>query len=166
MRPKRVTPPQPKSREQALNSLMALCARAEKSSGDAYRLMTKWGVAPEDQEAVVERLRSERFIDDERFTRLFVGEKSRLNGWGSYKIRMELARKGVAEDIIAEGLESLDRESQRTRLEELLQRRMRSVKYNSKYHLRDKLMRYGASLGYDFDLVSDSVRGAISEIDI
>lgn len=156
-----VTPPQPKSREQALNSLMALCARAERSSGDAYRLMTKWGVAPQEQEWVLGELCRERFIDDERYTRLFIGEKSRLNGWGAYKIRVELQRKGVASDIIEEGLLSLDRESQRERLCELLQRRMRSLKYDSKYQLQDKLMRYGASRGYDIGLVGDCVREVI-----
>ncbi|MEG1612521.1 MAG: RecX family transcriptional regulator, partial [Alistipes sp.] len=34
----------PKTPEQALTSLMRLCARAEKSSGDALRLMRTWGV--------------------------------------------------------------------------------------------------------------------------
>ncbi|MBO5984337.1 MAG: RecX family transcriptional regulator, partial [Rikenellaceae bacterium] len=51
-----------KSAEQALSSLMRLCARAERSSGDARRLMATWGVAEQDREKVLQRLKAERFI--------------------------------------------------------------------------------------------------------
>ncbi len=164
MRPKRVTQPQPKSPEKALSSLMALCARAERSSGDARRLMSRWGVERPDQEVILERLIKERFIDDQRYAAAYVREKLNLNGWGVYKIRAELIRKGITEEIISEQLSQLDREQMRTRLDELLTKRSRSVKYNSKYHLRDKLIRYGASLGYDFSTVSEAVQRTLSQL--
>jgi regulatory protein len=47
MLPKKATIKRPKSAEQALSSLMRLCARAERSSGDALRLMARWEVAQE-----------------------------------------------------------------------------------------------------------------------
>ncbi len=165
MRPKRVTTPQPKSPEKALSSLMALCARAERSSGDARRLMSRWSVERADQEVILQRLIKDRFIDDERYAAAFVREKLNLSGWGAYKIRAELSRKGISESIIAEQLSQLDGDQMRTRLDELMAKRARSVKYNSKYHLRDKLTRYGASLGYDFSVVSESVRTTLSRID-
>ncbi|MFR9619806.1 MAG: regulatory protein RecX [Rikenellaceae bacterium] len=165
MRPKRVdNAPRPKSAEQALTSLMALCARAERSSGDARRLMSRWGVAKEEQEGVLARLIKERFIDDQRYATAFVREKTNLNGWGRYKIRAELQRKGVAATIIDEELSHIDRDEMSERLDTLLAKRARSVKYNSKYHLRDKLIRYGASLGYDFATVSEAVQKRIAAI--
>lgn len=43
-----------KTAEQALRSLMNLCARSEKCSGDALRLMRGWGVSDaEDRKSVV-----------------------------------------------------------------------------------------------------------------
>ena len=42
--------PRTKTPEQALAALMRLCARAEKSEGDARRLMRGWGVAEKDAE--------------------------------------------------------------------------------------------------------------------
>ena len=41
-----------KSPEQALASLMRLCSRAEKSSGDARRLMARWGAGEVDRDAL------------------------------------------------------------------------------------------------------------------
>lgn len=153
-----------KSPQQALNSLMALCAKAEKSSGDARRLMTQWGVAKEEQEGLLERLLKDRFIDDERYAAAFVREKTRLNGWGAYKIRMQLGLKGVAKEIIDAELEGLDRDAVSEKLEEMIRKRARSTKYETIYQLKDKLMRYGAGRGHDYGSVADAVNKVMREL--
>ena len=61
-----------KTPEQALVSLMNLCAKSEKCTGDARRLMRGWGVAAADAEKVLQRLVNERFIDDSRYAEAFV----------------------------------------------------------------------------------------------
>ena len=73
-----------KNAEQALASLMRYAARAERSSGDAMRLMHTWGVPEADRRRSLDRLMAERFIDDERFAEAFVRDKRRLSGWGVY----------------------------------------------------------------------------------
>ena len=72
-----------KTPEQSLQSLMRMCARSERSSGDALRLMKRWGVADEDARKVLQRLQNERFIDDSRFAEAFVRDKINLSGWGA-----------------------------------------------------------------------------------
>ena len=84
-----------KSPEQALASLMRLCARAEKCESDARRLLRGWGIGEEEASRIVERLIRDRFIDDGRYAAAFVREKLRLSGWGEYKIRAALTRKGI-----------------------------------------------------------------------
>ncbi len=154
-----------KSPEQALNSLMALCAKGEKSSGDARRLMTQWGVDKAEQEGVLERLLRDKFIDDERYAAAFVREKTRLNGWGKYKIRLQLGLKGVAKEIIDAELEGLDEGYMGEKLEELLRKRLRTTKWDTKWQLREKLTRYGAGLGYDFGAVGEAVGKVIATIE-
>ena len=58
--------------------------------------MRGWGVAEKDAEQVLGRLVRDRFIDDSRYAEAFVREKLRLSGWGEYKIRTALQRKGVS----------------------------------------------------------------------
>ncbi|MFI3289206.1 MAG: regulatory protein RecX [Rikenellaceae bacterium] len=154
-----------KSPEEALRSLMALCARAERSSGDAYRLMTRWGVDRAEQPKVLERLIKERFIDDERFAAAYIRDKINLSGWGKFKIQRQLLQKGIAKEIIEEQLAELNRDDMTERLEQLLSRKIRTTKYNTKHQLKDKLIRYGASLGYDFSSVNEAVNRAISDIE-
>ena len=124
-----------KTPDEALAALMRLCARAEKSEGDARRLMRGWGVAEKDAEQVLGRLVRDRFIDDSRYAEAFVREKLRLSGWGEYKIRTALERKA------------------------------RTVKYASPYELKTKLIRYGLSLGYDYEAVMDAASAMVRETD-
>ena len=140
-----------KSATQALSSLMRLCARAERSTGDAKRLMATWGVPEGERAGVLQRLIDDRFIDDRRYAEAFVREKSNLSGWGEYKIRAALMRKGVAAEIIAEALRLIDNAQNIERLHDKLSKRMRTVKYSSSYDLRNKLIRSGLSLGFSMD---------------
>ncbi|MFR6557095.1 MAG: hypothetical protein ACLURY_03665 [Alistipes putredinis] len=45
-----------KTPEQAYAALIRLCARSEKSSGDALRLMQRWGVKPSARQGVLQKL--------------------------------------------------------------------------------------------------------------
>jgi len=155
-----------KTADEALASLMRLCARAERSSGDALRLMRQWGVDEAQREGVLRRLVAARFIDDERYAEAFVREKINLSGWGAYKIRQALQRKGIDRRTIDTALSSLDGGQMRDRLTERLARKLRTVKYSSPYDLRSKLMRHALSLGYDFDTAADAVAAVMRDIPV
>ena len=141
-----------KTAEQALQSLMRECARSERSSGDALRLMKRWGLSDEDAAKVLARLQAECFIDDSRYAEAFVRDKLNLSGWGAYKIKMALRTKGVSKEIIEEIVAPmLDEADMKERLEEIMVRRMRSLKYSSPYDAKTKLIRFAASRGYDME---------------
>jgi regulatory protein len=149
-----------KTAEQALAALMFMCARAEKSSGDALRLMRLWQVPEADRAPVLDKLLAQKFIDDSRYAAAYVREKSRLNGWGEYKIRQQLAQKGIARDVADEALRQLD--DIPARLDEMLARKMRTLRAKDDFELRGKLFRYGMSLGYGYDDVMQTLERVIS----
>lgn len=156
----------PKSAQQALQSLMRLCARSEKSLGDALRLMQQWQVPQAERQGVLERLVKERFIDDGRYAEAYVREKSRLSGWGARKIAMQLRQKGVSQAIIDDALRQLDSNVELPRLVDKLRRKIRTTKYTSDYELRGKLMRYALSLGFDYDIAQRAVEDSLEEQDL
>ena len=108
--------PRTKTPEQALSSLMRMCARAEKCSGDALRLMRRWGLSDADARGVLERLTRERFIDDVRYAEAYVREKMRFSGWGHHKIRAALRAKSLSPAIIESALAQLSPENNSDRL--------------------------------------------------
>lgn len=162
---KSLKPKRTKTPEQALAALMRLAARSEKSSGDALRLMQNWGVDPSARQGVLQRLINDKFIDDRRYAEAFVRDKMRFSGWGVFKLRAALRNKGISTDIVEDVLRMLDSNNMADRLRERLERKMRTTKYTTRYDLKTKLMRYGASLGYDFESVGDVVDTLISEIE-
>lgn len=149
------TPHEPKTKtaEQALNALMRLCSKAEKSSGDALRLMYRWGVPIAERQGVLDKLVEMRFIDDARYAEAYTREKSQLAGWGARKIAQNLYQKGVSKDIVAKTLAMLESDDQRAMLEKRLQRKLPAIKATTDYERRGKLLRYALSLGYDYDMV-------------
>ena len=154
-----------KTPEQALRSLMHLCAKSEKSSGDALRLMRGWGVEPAAAQQVLATLIAQRFIDDSRYAAAYVREKVRLGGWGSFKIRAALAAKGISRETIAEALGQFDRQEVNSRLAEMLLRKRKAMKGVEGYELKNKLMRYGMGLGYEYEAVADAVERLMNNKD-
>ncbi len=154
-----------KTPEQALASLMRLCAKAERSSGDALRLMRRWGISDADSRRVLERLVADRFIDDRRYAEAFVREKMRLSGWGAYKIGATLRTKGIAQAIITQAMEQFADADVRERLSELLARRLRTLKAKSPFDARAKLVRYAVSQGYDYATARECAEAAVPASD-
>lgn len=153
-----------KTPQQALQSLMRMCARSERSSGDALRLMKRWGVADDEARKVLSRLQAERFIDDARYAEAFVRDKLNLSGWGAYKIKMSLRAKGVSRDIIEEVVAPMLEETDMTeRLEEMMQRKLRTLKYSSPYEAKTKLIRFAASRGYDMEQAVECASKIVEE---
>lgn len=154
-----------KTAQQALQSLMRECARSERSSGDALRLMKRWGLSDEDAHRVLARLQADRFIDDGRYAEAFVRDKLNLSGWGAFKIKSALRAKGVSNDIIEEVVSPmLEATDMAERLEEIMLRRMRTLKYKSPYDAKTKLIRFAASRGYNMEEAIESASRVVKDV--
>ena len=147
MQPAELKKRRDKTPEQALAALMRLCARAEKSESDARRLMRGWGLA------------------DSRYAEAFVREKLRLSGWGAYKIRTALQRKGIRKELVDAALAQAGGTDMGQRLAQMLARKARTVKAATPYDLKTKLIRYGLSLGYEYEAVIETASAMVRETD-
>ena len=152
-----------KTPEQALRSLMNLCVKTERSEFDVRRLLERWGIAAEERQRIVDTLVRDRFVDNRRYAEAYVREKVRFSGWGRFKIRAALRAKRIDESIIEEALGQVDGASMREKLEHRLQMKMARTRARDEYDLRGKLLRYGAGLGFDTDMVLEVVEHLLAE---
>lgn len=104
---------------------MNVCAKSERAISDVRRSLTRWGVAPEQHQPIIDRLVRERFIDEARYAEAYVREKLNLSRWGVRKIRAALKAKRIPEQTIDEALAQADPQKLGTKLEESLRRKMR-----------------------------------------
>ena len=150
--------PKTKTAQQALQSLMRLASRSEKSTGDALRLMRTWGVPEAEQRGVLDKLIADRYIDNRRYAEAYTREKSQLAGWGERKIAMQLRLKGVERETISTVLaELMADDSMAERLRDKLEKKLRTVKAANDYELRGKLLRYALGLGYEYDMAAEVI---------
>lgn len=153
---------QPKAvgEEEALQKLATLCAQAEHSSGEMRERMQRWLLPAEVQDRILEKLIEERFVDDERFARLFVRDKLRFDRWGQRKLEQALRKKGVARNIIAQTLEAVPVADYVAALRPLLDSKRTTVKASSDYERNQKLLRFALSRGFTFDIIRLCLDGA------
>ena len=155
----------PITEQEALHKLSALCARAEHSSGEMLEKMRRWQLPEDARERVLDRLIDEKFVDDERFARLFVREKIRFDRWGRRKIEQALYQKGVASDISRRVLDEVDDEAYVAELKKLIAAKRRSVQAESDYELRAKLTKYALGRGFDYNVIRQCIDGADELLD-
>jgi regulatory protein len=143
--------------EQALRRLAAYCSRAERCIWDVRRKMDEWEISPGQQNQIIQKLQKEKFLDEERYCKAFVNDKTRYNRWGIYKIRYELKKKQISESLIQEVLKTVDPEENRERLRQLIEQKKKTVKGKNEWEIRQKLLRFAASRGFsqeDIDLAT------------
>ena len=155
----------PITEQEALQKLSALCARAEHSSGEMLEKMRRWQLSEDARERVLDRLIDEKFVDDERFARLFVREKIRFDRWGRRKIEQALYQKGVASDISHRVLDEVDDEAYVAELKKLIAAKRRSVQAESEYEMRAKLTKYALGRGFDYNVIRQCIDGADELLD-
>ena len=146
-----------KSEKEAYLTLAALCAQAEHCQWEMLEKMRRWEVPEEAQARVMQRLVSERYVDDERYARAFVKDKIRYNKWGRRKVDQALWQKHIDEDIRKRVLDEVDDEEYLGVLRPLLKQKRKSTKANSDYELNQKLMRFAMGRGFTFDIIRQCI---------
>ena len=142
-----------KTEQEAYLQLAAACAQAEHCEQEMRDKMKRWGMAPEAQNRVVERLTKERYIDNERYARAFVKDKVRYNTWGRRKVQQALWMKRIDDDIQQRVLDEIDDEEYLKVLVPLLKQKRKSIKAANDYALNQKLVRFALSRGFDYGII-------------
>ena len=104
----------------------------------------KKGVSPEVTARVFDRLVEKGYIDDEKFTRYWVENRSLTKGASKRKLQAELRAKGVDAGTIDHFLSESER-SDSSELQKII------LKKQARYPDRQKFMQYLARQGFSYD---------------
>jgi regulatory protein len=111
----------------------------------------------------VDRLRAQRYVDDEAFARWWVEQRERFKPRGHRALRTELAQKGVGRDVVdlvlGERAPDADVEQARRALSRPLTRwaDMPDAEKRRKIHT------YLAARGFDYDTIDEVMRREVVE---
>ena len=118
------------TKEKALEALASYCSVSERCIWEVQRKLDRWEILENDCKTITAKLIKEGFIDERRYCRAYVNDKSKYDKWGSNKIRYELEKRNIPDDIIQEALSSIPPEENQERLVNLLAAKRNRSKEN------------------------------------
>ena len=139
--------------EKYLHRAQQLCSQREYCSYDIRLKLKEKGVEPEETEQVIATLIQQNYLNEERYIRAFVHDKSKLQGWGPEKIKYALRAKQLPESLIRSALADIDEDAKRETLKRLLESKRRNTKATSEADLKAKLIRFGLARGFSCEAV-------------
>ena len=151
---------------EALNKAAAYCTLCERCVSEVRAKLTAWGMTPAEQNSIVERLVSEKFIDETRYCRAFVNDKLKFNHWGRIKISAALREKQLPKELAKEALEQIDEELYMEILTETIATKRREYKGKDDYATKQKLMRFAASRGFEPSIIMRMINLSDNVVDI
>jgi regulatory protein len=142
-----------KTTQEIFAKMAALCSRSEQCSTDIHKKITATGLSRDEAEDIIEKLKAEKFLDDERYISSYVSDKFKFNKWGKVKIRHYLKMKGLPDDLIQNGLDGIDTEKYHEALVKTLKEKARKVKKKNKFEKMGQLIRFAQNRGFEPEII-------------
>jgi regulatory protein len=133
------------------------CAYQERTHKEVRKRLAELEVLGDESEEIITYLIENNYLNEERFARIFAGSKFRVKKWGRIKIRQELKMRGVSEYNLKAGMSEIDGDDYIVTLQELIEKKSKDIKDNNKLIIKQKLVKYALSKGFENDLVFDVV---------
>ncbi len=143
--------------QEAFLRLATLCAQAEHCEYEMLEKMRRWQLPDDAQARVMQRLVSERYVDNNRYALAFARDKVKYNKWGRRKVEQALWQKHIADDIRQQVLADISDRDYIAVLRPLLQQKRRSVKARNDYELRMKLIQFALGRGFTMDVIRQCI---------
>jgi len=137
------------SRDDALQIAMKFCGYRERSKKEVEDKLKAKSFNHKIIKVCIDRLVELDFLNNIRFSKSFSRGKNNNNRWGKNKIKFHLKNKGLTDDEINRGIESIDEESYLNILKKNIELYNKKLKEPN----RNKLIGHLINKGYEMDLI-------------
>ncbi|MFL2998850.1 MAG: regulatory protein RecX [Cytophagales bacterium] len=137
------------SRDDAMQIAMKFCGYRERSKKEVEDKLIAKSFNQKIIKVCIERLVELDFLNNIRFSKSFSRGKNNNNRWGKNKIKFHLKNKGLTDDEINRGIESIDEESYLNILKKNIELYNKKLKEPD----RNKLIGHLINKGYEMDLI-------------
>lgn len=139
-------------KEEIFTQMERFCAYQDRCEAEVRQKLSKWPLSKVDQDGIVDQLKKENFLDEERFAKSFARGKFQLKNWGLNKIKLELRKRRIPDNCIQKALLEINKEAYQSTLARLLEKEWLLNKDKLKGRdLKHKLYQFGLRKGYQPD---------------
>lgn len=114
-------------------------------------------------EKAVDRLRAQRYVDDEAFARWWVEQRERFKPRGDRALRTELAQKGVARDVVDVVLGERAPDADVALAKRALSRPLARWATLEPRERKRKIHTYLAARGFDYATIEEVMRASVED---
>ena len=111
--------------------------------------MEVWGVEKSFIEKIINQLKADKFIDEQRFAEYYARDKFHFNKWGKVKIAIMLRSKNIDAEKIKNALDSINEHEYEQTVCELLREKTKNLNYKSDYEKQGKLFQFALNRGFE-----------------
>lgn len=129
------------------------CAYQERTQQEVRERLKEWGIFGDDAEEVIAELIQQNYLNEERFAKSFAGGKFRVKGWGRRKIKQQLQQRGISGYNLDQAMKEIAPDDYRETLTDLLEKKRQSLSDDNPLIVKQKLVRYALSKGYESELI-------------
>jgi len=145
------------SEEQVYKKASLMCAKQEKCISEIKEKLRLLNVPKENMQPIIERLIAENYINESRYAVFFTNDKIKMNKWGKMKIAQALRMKHISQETIDEAFENINDEEYSTMIAAELQKKKRTLGQASGFEMKQKLLRFAFSRGYEQEIVLELI---------
>lgn len=142
---------------------MRLCSKEEKCIADIKEKLDSWEISTADQEEIISFLKTEKYIDEQRYANFFASDKYKFSKWGKYKIINALKQRQIPGLYIDEAISAISGESYNALVNNEIAKKLKSLPKSSSYELKGKLYRFSISRGFESDLALKIINELLDE---
>jgi len=148
------------SENEMINKIKVLCSRKEMCISDVRNKLKEWHLIPSKIDEIIQNLVQEQFIDEVRYAKSFVNDKSQLKSWGKRKILYFLEQKHIDKDAILQAINAIDADDYSEELQEVIQKKHKLLakRITEKKVLRQKVVQFCISKGYSYEDITKAMR--------
>ena len=110
------------------------------------------------EEKLIKKLKDSKLIDDKTYTYAYIHDRIKFSNDGPYKIKKELLKNKIEENLIEDELNKLDRKEIYEKLKKQI---LKKINANNKYSnnmIKQKLINYFINQGYEKSMISEIIQ--------
>ena len=133
------------------------CSLSEHCIKKVREKLVQWETPKEFIDPIIEKLLEEDYINEERFAKSFVKDKFRFNHWGRIKIQTHLRALEISSENIARAMQEINEDEYAEILDEIVEKKRKTIKKGTDYEICAKLLRHALSRGFEYDLIASKL---------
>lgn len=152
----------------AYNCTLSYISKKLRSLYEVQTFLNKFLISEEEKQKIIIKLKELKLINDIQFTKSFINDKINFTNYGPCKIKKELEKYKIEEQIINEALNEIDQNLYTEKIKNIINKKIKTNKKYSGNILKQKITIELINLGYQSDMIyeilnSINIKGNINE---